>query len=185
MRVKNVMLMTCGLGILGVTLALTTPTLAGPGKGAGKGARQGPTTAPAATELNGTSTINGVVMGADGKPSGQAIVRLMKVNRGAPRDAAGGRRGKRARGNADGAATAPAADARREVITTVATDEIGQFTLSSVPAGQYVLLARVPGKGVARTQISVGEGQTATAQLHLQAAPERGERPTTRPSRKK
>lgn len=129
----------------------------------------------------GKGTISGVVMNADNKPTAGASVRLIVPPEGGRHNRKDGKDGK------DGKTLA--ADARspeqlakkdraagdkggRKMPAAVAeatTDAEGKFTMTDVPAGDYVILAMIRGAGRAHEKVKVEDGKTASVTLTLKA----------------
>jgi hypothetical protein len=112
-------------------------------------------------------TVKGKVVRPDGTPAAAAELRLMKrpdkTARRANKDAT-------KKGPADGAKPqAPARGANREVVASATADLNGEFNLADVPAGDYVLVARLKGAGNARQPVSVHAGNPAAVTLTLKA----------------
>ena len=121
-----------------------------------------------------TGSVSGTVLDKDGKAVSGAQVRLMRpMERGA-------RRGPNAEtqnaapAEKPGKGQRPARGDRPKPIATATTDANGQFTLSDVPVGKYVVMAGVRGQGMARDQVEVTAGGTATVELKLQDRPAKG-----------
>src|SRR5688572_27551744 len=127
------------------------------------------TTASAAEAIG---SVKGKVVKADGSPAIGAQVVL--VSR------AGGKKGD-VGSTGDGAgATAPDAKAEgnaarraRATVAQATTDEHGQFTLADVPAGRYVVGARVKGEGNARHPVSVNAGSPTEVTMKLKSREQR------------
>ena len=118
-----------------------------------------------AEPAGGKGSVKGKVIKGDGTPAAGATVRLVspperKTTPGDARDAGPDRR-KKAR-----AADQPAA-------AQVTADGSGEFTLADVPAGRYVLAARLKGTGAARQPVSVNAGGLANVTLTLRGGGER------------
>ena len=110
--------------------------------------------------------VKGKVLKADGKPAAGAMVRLM------PR-AARAKRGVQPTAAAPDGAKAKAGRKpaeRRGPAASATADLNGEFTLSDVPAGQYVVAARAKGAGNARQPVTVHAGKPADVTLTLKAA---------------
>jgi hypothetical protein len=125
---------------------------------------------PAAEVKKGS--ISGTVLDKDGKAVAGVQIGVMK-----PQQRQGGNRPNRGANNgAVNQATedpkpAPAPDAGRrqrpEPLFKATTDADGKFTIKDVPAGDYVVAARVEGKA-ARERVTVKADETATVSLKLQ-----------------
>ena len=138
---------------------------------------------PVAADEAKKGTISGTVVDKEGKPVSGAMVGVMKPGQGQGRP--GGRGG--AGGNNNGAVNqaedpkpAPAPEPGRgnrqrpEPLFKATTDADGKFSIKDVPAGEYVVAARVEGKGMARERVTVKGDDTATVSLKLADRPARG-----------
>ena len=137
---------------------------------------------PAAADEAKKGTISGTVVDKEGKPVSGAMVGVMKPGQGRP----GGRGGNG--GNNNGAVNqatedpkpAPAPEPGRgnrqrpEPLFKATTDADGKFSIKDVPAGEYVVAARVDGKGMARERVTVKGDDTASVSLKLADRPARG-----------
>ena len=135
----------------------------------------------------GKGAVKGKVVKSDGSPVADATVQLMAR-------APGGKAAvePKAQNPADSAKAAKPARKERvkpESVAQTTTNAQGEFTLSDVAEGQYAVVARVKGEGLARQRVSVHAGQTANVSLTLKP---RGEGPkagannnTTRAERKR
>lgn len=121
-----------------------------------------------ASAADAQGSMNGKVVKADGSPAVGAQVVLVSRAGGKKADVGG---------TGDGAgATAPDAKAEgkaarraRATVAQATTDEHGQFTLADVPAGRYVVGARVKGEGNARHPVSVNAGRPTEVTLTLKS----------------
>jgi hypothetical protein len=139
---------------------------------------------PAAADEAKKGTISGTVVDKEGKPVSGAMVGVIKPGQGRP----GGRGGANVGNGANGAAKqavedpkpAPAPEPGRgnrqrpEPLFKATTDADGKFTIKDVPAGEYAVMARVEGKGMARERVTVKGDDTATVSLKLADRPARG-----------
>jgi hypothetical protein len=122
---------------------------------------------PAASALavadNGS--VQGKVVGKDGNAVSGAKVRLIKAE-----DVKRGGRGGKKNRDRDPAAAAVAEGQKRDRPTPVAeatSDGAGAFTMESVPAGEYFVVAGAKGAGRAREKVSVRASETANVDLQL------------------
>ena len=149
---------------------------------------------PAAGAEAKKGTISGTVLDKDGKPVSGAMVGVIKPGQGRPGGGAAGggganrpNRGGGANGGNNGAANQATEDPkpaqpepgrgnrqRPEPLFKATTDADGKFTIKDVPAGEYAVMARVEGKGMARERVTVKGDDTATVSLKLQDRPARG-----------
>jgi len=136
---------------------------------------------PAAGAEVKKGTITGTVLDKDGKAVSGADVGVFK-----PMARGGGNRPGRG-GNNNGAANqaedpkpAPAPEPGRgnrqrpEALFKATTDADGKFTIKDVPVGEYAVMVRVEGKGVARERVTVKPDESATVSLKLADRPARG-----------
>ncbi|HEV8378218.1 MAG TPA: carboxypeptidase-like regulatory domain-containing protein [Tepidisphaeraceae bacterium] len=140
---------------------------------------------PAAGAEVKKGSISGTVLDKDGKAISGAMVGVIKPQ-GRQGGGAGGNRPNRGGNNgAVNQATedpkpAPAPEPGRgnrqrpEPLFKATTDADGKFTIKDVPAGDYVVMARVEGKGMARERVTVKADEAATVSLKLQDRPARG-----------
>src|SRR4051812_3184022 len=141
---------------------------------------------PAAGAEVKKGTITGTVLDKDGKAVSGAEVGVFKPM---ARGGAGGPGGNRPnRGGNNGGANqapgepkpAPAPEPGRgnrqrpEALFKATTDADGKFTIKDVPVGEYALMARVEGKGMARERVTVKPDESATVSLKLADRPARG-----------
>jgi hypothetical protein len=102
-----------------------------------------------------TGTVSGTVLGTDGKAAAAGVkIRLLTPENAKPRK------------QADAAAAKPGK------VPAVAETEVGAdgaFTLADVPAGEYVVIARLKGEGNARQPVTVAAGETVKVSLTLKA----------------
>jgi hypothetical protein len=141
---------------------------------------------PAAGAEVKKGTISGTVLDKDGKAVSGAEVGVFKPQ---GRGGQGGNRPNRGGNNAgNGAAVNQAEDPkpapapepgrgnrqRPEALFKATTDADGKFTIKDVPVGDYALMARVEGKGVARERVTVKADDAATVSLKLAERPARG-----------
>ena len=142
---------------------------------------------PAAADQVKKGTITGTVVDKDGKPVSGAMVGVMKPGQGRPGGGGpgGGGANRPNRGGGNGAANQATEDpkpaqpdpgrrGRPEPLFKATTDADGKFTIKDVPAGEYAIIARVEGKGLARERVTVKGDDTATVSLKLQDRPARG-----------
>ena len=145
---------------------------------------------PAAGAEVKKGTISGTVVDKEGKPVSGAMVGVMKPGQGRPGGGAGGGANRPNRGGngANGAVNqatedpkpAPAPEPGRgnrqrpEPLFKATSDADGKFTIKDVPAGEYMVMARVEGKGGARERVTVKENETASVSLKLADRPARG-----------
>ncbi len=133
-------------------------------------------------------SITGTVLDKDGKAVSGAEVAVIKP----PQRQGGGAGGAAGRPNRNGAANQIAEDPkpadpkpaapepgrgnrqRPEPLFKATTDADGKFTIKDVPAGDYGVLTRVDGKGMARERVTVKADEAATVTLKLQDRPARG-----------
>ena len=137
---------------------------------------------PVAADEAKKGTITGTVLDKEGKPVSGAMVGVMKPGQGRP----GGRGGNNGGNNgAVNQATedpkpAPAPEPGRgnrqrpEPLFKATTDADGKFSIKDVPAGEYMVVARVEGKGMARERVTVKGDEAATVSLKLADRPARG-----------
>jgi hypothetical protein len=141
---------------------------------------------PAAGAEAKKGSITGTVLDKDGKAVSGAQVAVIKP----PQRQGGGAGGAAGRPNRNGAANqiaedpkpapAPAPEPGRgnrqrpEPLFKATTDADGKFTIKDVPAGDYALMTRVDGKGMARERVTVKADEAATVTLKLQDRPARG-----------
>lgn len=130
---------------------------------------------PAAGAEAKKGTITGTVVDKEGKAVSGAMVGVMKP---------GERRANRAGGN--GAANQATEDPkpaqpepgrgnrRPEPLFKATTDADGKFTIKDVPAGDYAVVARVEGKGMARERVTVKGDDSVAVSLKLADRPARG-----------
>ncbi len=138
---------------------------------------------PAAGAEVKKGTITGTVLDKDGKAVSGAEVGVFKpMGRGG---AGGGNRpargGNGAANQAEDPKPAPPADnggrgnrQRPEALFKATTDADGKFTIKDVPVGEYALMVRVEGKGMARERVTVKPDESATVSLKLADRPARG-----------
>ncbi|HEV8291384.1 MAG TPA: carboxypeptidase-like regulatory domain-containing protein [Tepidisphaeraceae bacterium] len=142
---------------------------------------------PAAGDQVKKGSISGTVLDKDGKPVSGAMIGVIK-----PQGRQGGGNGARPnRGGNNGANNGAVKQAtedpkpappepgrgnrqRPEPLFKATTDADGKFTIKDVPAGEYAVMARVEGKGMARERVTVKADETATVSLKLQDRPARG-----------
>ncbi len=101
-----------------------------------------------------TGTVTGTVTDADGKPVSGAEVGIyppMKHGDKKPANQAAGAHG----------------DKPIPVVPSVKSDDKGEFTLSDVPAGDYMVVGRLKGTGNDREKVTVAAGETAKVELKL------------------
>ena len=138
---------------------------------------------PAAADEVKKGTISGTVVDKEGKPVSGAMVGVMKPQQGRPN------RGGGANGGNNGAVNQATEDPkpapaqpepgrgnrqRPEPLFKATTDADGKFSIKDVPAGEYVVAARVEGKGMARERVTVKGDDTASVSLKLADRPARG-----------
>lgn len=111
-----------------------------------------------------TGTVSGFVADANGKAVAGAQIGLVDRSQ-LP---AKGEKKKTAADDAKGDKPA-----RPEPVAKAETDSEGKFTISSVPVGDYVVIARLKGVGNARGEVTVTADKDAHVELTLQA---RGEK---------
>ena len=120
--------------------------------------------AAGAEPLAGKGSVKGKVINADGTPAAGANVRLVSP---------AGRKEKL--GDASGAAKGPGrrkkarAGGQPPAVAQVNADGSGEFTLAGVPAGRYVLAARLKESGAARQPVNVTPNGEANVTLTLRA----------------
>jgi len=149
---------------------------------------------PAAGAEAKKGTISGTVLDKDGKAVSGAMVGVIKPGQGRPGGGGGAggganrpNRGGGANAGNNGAANQATEDPkpaqpepgrgnrqRPEPLFKATTDADGKFTIKDVPAGEYAVMARVEGKGMARECVTVKGDDTATVSLKLQDRPARG-----------
>jgi len=143
---------------------------------------------PAAGAEVKKGSISGTVLDKDGKAVAGAMVGVIKpqARQGGGGAGAGANRPNRGGGTAaanqatEDPKPAPAPDPgcgnrqRPEPLFKATTDADGKFTIKDVPAGDYAVMARVDGKGMARERVTVKADETATVSLKLQDRPARG-----------
>jgi len=146
---------------------------------------------PAAGAEVKKGTITGTLLDKDGKPVASAEVGVFKpMNRqgGGAGGAGAGGAGRAARNGgkndaiaqAEDPKPAPPADGGRpnrqrpEALFKTTTDADGKFTIKDVPVGEYALMARVDGKGMARERVTVKPDDSVTVSLKLADRPARG-----------
>ena len=108
-------------------------------------------------------TLTGIVKDADGNAAAGAQVQLFHPME-RPQRRAGGEGEKKSeaeKGRGKGE--------RPQPVSSAVTDNEGKFTLSDIPAGKYVVRARIKQVGMARQPIEVKSGESATVELQLQA----------------
>ena len=111
----------------------------------------------------GKGSLKGKVMKPDGSAAAGAEVRLMvrpERARKSPTDAAADPQPK----------AKPARGAAREVVASATADLNGDFTVSDIPAGKYILAARLKSIGAGRQPVSVQAGSAAEVSLSLKEA---------------
>jgi len=127
-------------------------------------------------------TITGTVVDKEGKPVSGAMVGVLKPQ---GRQGGGGanrpnRGGNGAVNQAEDPKPAPAPEPGRgnrqrpEPLFKATTDADGKFTIKDVPAGDYAVMARVEGKGMARERVTVKGDDSVTVSLKLADRPARG-----------
>jgi hypothetical protein len=118
----------------------------------------------------GKGSIKGKVVGADGKPAGGVVVRLVHREgkagqKGAePKAAAPEAHGKKAKGKA-----ATAAPQKPAAVAETTADAQGEFSFAGVAPGKYVVVARQKGAGAGREQVTVGGDAPASVTVKLKA----------------
>ena len=135
---------------------------------------------PAAGAEAKKGTITGTVVDKEGKPVSGAMVGVIKPQ-GRQGGGAGGAGGNGAAKQAtEDPKPAPAPEPGRgnrqrpEPLFKATTDADGKFTIKDVPAGDYAVIARVEGKGMARERVSVKGDDSVTVSLKLADRPARG-----------
>jgi hypothetical protein len=124
-------------------------------------------TARAADAQVAKGQVKGKVVKADGTPAAGAQIRLIvRPQRGAKGTAKTGTAAPQPQAT-DGQGKRPAKGAGREAVAQGTTDANGQFTLSDVSAGEYVVAARLKGAGNARQNVSVHGTSAADVTLTL------------------
>jgi hypothetical protein len=128
-----------------------------------------PTTQPSdSSSATGNCTISGTVT-KDGKPLPNARVALFVARA----HVKTGKNGAAASATADNnaATTQPTADAgkkkhdRGDATATATADEDGKFTLTDVPAGDYVVVAGLKGDGRGHERVSVTTGGSTSVEI--------------------
>ncbi len=118
--------------------------------------------APVAKEKG---TVSGMVIDANGKAVASANVAIVDASQMPGRP-------KKDKKAADGAEGKPKGDKpkgdRPEPVAKGKTDAEGKFSLTDVPAGEYMLVARAKEAGNARQKITVTAGQDTHVELTLQ-----------------
>lgn len=126
-------------------------------------------------------SVKGKVVKPDGTPAAGAEVRLTvrpeRRAKGAPKPEA---ESQAAQG--EGKPGAKGRGAGREPVAQGKADASGAFDLADVPAGNYVVVARLKGAGNARTNVTVTGTNAADVSLTLKerAAPKKGTKPAAR-----
>ncbi|HEY7089879.1 MAG TPA: carboxypeptidase-like regulatory domain-containing protein [Tepidisphaeraceae bacterium] len=127
-----------------------------------------PTTQPGKCRINGIAMYNG-------QPAVGAMIRLMKpVARGATPAAETPKADQQAQDSTPkaGKANAKGAKANRpEPVATATADANGQFSLTDVPPGNYVVAAAIKGQAVGRARVHVSDGQTVSVNIELRERP--------------
>jgi hypothetical protein len=166
-----------------VVLALALGAAAAVAMPRGLLASAGPTTAPAPTSGQRFS-ISGTVRDGAGPASGAHVYLLRRGGRHPttqpsdtdPTD--GATRGAGRAAKILGASGAHDGNLRARIVAETETDSNGNFTLSDVPSGRYVIAARAKKEGQAREPIVVGTGAMPSVILELH----RHREPTTAPA---
>jgi hypothetical protein len=143
-------------------------------------------TARAADEKAAGGTVTGTIVDKDGKAVEGAKIRVMKPmqrGQGGPGQGGGGRRPGGAQAQAADDAPAPApgggqggagrggAGRGGPPVAEGTSDKDGKFSIANVPAGEYMVIAAVEGKGFARGRVTVKVGESASVELKLQDRP--------------
>ncbi len=128
--------------------------------------------APAAKA--GAGSVVGTILDKDGKPAAGVKVRLF-----APYER-GGKRGNKSAATQPTLADAAAAPAtgnekaeKPNPAATATSDAEGKFMVANLPAGEYVVVARLRGQGGGRQQIEVNAGEEFKVELKLDVKPEK------------
>ena|SRR5258706_11797540 len=133
------------------------------------------TTAKAADEkpaATGGGTVTGTVVDKDGKAVEGVKVRIMKpTQRGARGGGAGGAAPKVADAPADKPAAGAGGRQRPAPVAEGTTDKDGKFSIANVPAGEYAVMAVQQGAGMARSKVTVKDGETVSVDLKLAERP--------------
>ncbi|MDB5322830.1 MAG: Carboxypeptidase regulatory-like domain [Phycisphaerales bacterium] len=131
------------------------------------------TTAKAADEKPAATggTVTGTVVDKDGKAVEGVKIRIMKPMQ---RGGAGGAGGAAPK-VADAPAEKPAAGAggrqRPAPVAEGTSDKEGKFSIANVPAGDYAVMAVQQGAGMARSKVTVKDGETVSVDLKLAERP--------------
>ena len=118
----------------------------------------------------GKCTVSGVVKDADGKPAAGVNVRIMHAMDKGERKAAKQAEDKT---KEKGDKAAPVASA--------VTDNDGKFSLSDIPAGKYMLGAKMKKGGMAKQEIEVKSGEETKVELTLGPAKGAEAKPVDKP----
>ena len=129
-----------------------------------------------APKKEGKGSVSGTVTDKDGKAVEGVEVRLMK-----PRQRQGGGGGGGGGGGNNQSAVGGASDValpladqpqRPPAVATATTDKDGKYTMSDVPAGEYMVGVRDDAKkAYGRARVTVKDGETATADIKCSDTP--------------
>jgi hypothetical protein len=168
-RWATLILSVAGLGIFSAIPSVAESTTQPSGQSSGQSSQNGDAAA--------NCTINGTVT-KDGKPLPNAKVALFVARE----HAKVGKKGGAASANADNnnsATTQPSADNtangaadgekkkhdRGDATATATADENGAFTLTNVPAGDYVVIAGLKGDGRGHERVTVTSGGSTSVEI--------------------
>jgi hypothetical protein len=124
--------------------------------------------------------VEGTLVDKDGKAVADAKVQIrkpMQRGQGGPGGAGGNRPNGQVQDPGRGAGGGGRQGGRQQQppVAEGTTDKDGKFAIADVPAGDYMVVVFLQGKGFARANVTVQDGETAKVELKLQDMPQRGQ----------